>query len=191
MEVPTAAEAQARVGGGTALLAIHRTTSGIEPLIRTLRRSPAQKRVSIVVFSEDDFDPSEVDLMEAGANAILRLPPGDDFDERIGRLLEVPARRDVRLPVRLQVVATSGFGATVPTLGLNLSISGVLIESNHILDMGDEIHVAFRFEDSGEIFSANAHVTRTAGANRYGARFDVISKGEDALRVFLSGTASA
>jgi hypothetical protein len=185
--VRSVAEAQTRLAaGGIALLCIHREVRGVEVLIKTLRRSAPLKRISIVVFSEDDFDPSEVEVLEAGANAILRLPPGDDFDERLGGLMDVPARKDVRLPVRLQVAATSGFGATVPVLAQNLSTTGILIESNHPLNMGDEVSVALRFEESGELFSATAHITRTAGPNRYGARFKSISKGEEALKNFLA-----
>lgn len=190
--VRSAAEVQTRLAAGSvALLCIHRQVPGIEALIKALRRSPTLKRVSILVFSEDDFDPSEVEVLEAGANAILRLPPGDDFDERVGRLIEVPSRRDVRLPVRLQVAASSGFGATVPVLAQNISSSGVLIESNHPLNMGDEVSVALRFEESGEIFSAIAHITRTVGINRYGAKFTSITKGEEALRTFLATTSLA
>ena len=190
--VRSAAEVQTRLAAGSvALLCIHRQVPGLEALIKALRRSPTLKRVSILVFSEDDFDPSEVEVLEAGANAILRLPPGDDFDERVGRLIEVPSRRDVRLPVRLQVAASSGFGATVPVLAQNISSSGVLIESNHPLNMGDEVSVALRFEESGEIFSAIAHITRTAGVNRYGAKFTSITKGEEALRTFLATTSLA
>ncbi len=186
------AEVLARLNaGGVALVGIHREVAGVEIMIRTIRRSPAQKKVSIVVFSEDDFDPSEVEVLEAGANAILRLPPSDDFNERVSRLMEVPARRDVRIPVRLQVVASSGFGATVPVLAQNLSASGILIESNHPLDMGDEVSVSLRFEDSGEIFSAIAHITRNAGPNRYGARFMSITSGQSALTAFLNSSSVA
>lgn len=190
--VRSAAEVQSRLNSGRiSLLCIHRQVTGIENLIRTLRKSPTLKRISIVVFSEDDFDPSEVEVLEAGANAILRLPPGDDFNDRVGKLMEVPSRRDVRIPVRLQVAATSGFGATVPVLALNLSSTGILVESNHPLNMGDEVNIAFRFEESGEIFSATAHITRTAGPNRYGATFETVSRGEQALRTFLAGTSVA
>jgi CheY-like chemotaxis protein len=190
--VRTANEAQARLNNGRfALLCLHRNVTGIENLVRNIRKSPTLKRTSIVVLSEDDFDPSEVELLEAGANAILRLPPGDDFNDRASKLMEVPARRDVRIPVRLQVSASSGFGATVPVLGLNLSATGILVESNHPLNMGDEVSIAFRFEESGEIFSATAHVTRTAGPNRYGATFETVSRGEDALKTFLAGTSLA
>ncbi|MEO5762842.1 MAG: PilZ domain-containing protein [Vicinamibacteria bacterium] len=191
-QVRTAAELQTRLGaGGVALACIHRDVAGIEALIRALRRSPALKRISFIILSDADFDPSEVELLEAGANAILRLPPGDDFNDRVGRLMEVPARRDVRLPVRLQVVATEGFGSIVPVLCQNISSSGILIESNHHLNMGDEINVALRFEDSGELFAAVAHITRTAGPNRYGARFVEITKGEKALNAFLAGSSMA
>lgn len=190
--VRSAADVQTRLARGhVALLCVHRNVSGIENLIRALRKSPTLKRVSIVVFSEDDFDPSEVEVLEAGANAILRLPPGDDFDDRVGKLIEVPSRRDVRIPVRLQVSASSGFGATVPVLALNLSSTGILLESNHPLSMGDEVSLAFRFEESGEIFSATAHITRTAGPNRYGATFETVNRGEAALKTFLAGTSLA
>jgi CheY-like chemotaxis protein len=190
--VRSVAEAQTRLAaGGVSLLCLHRTVPGIETLIRTLRRSPQQKHISIVVFSEDDFDPSEIEVLEAGANAILRLPPGDDFDDRVGRLIAVPSRRAVRLPVRLQVAAGSGFGATVPVLALSLSASGILVESNHPLNMGDEVSIAFRFEESEEIFSATAHVTRTAGNNKYGARFTTINRGEAALKTFLASPSRA
>lgn len=191
IQVRSVAEVQARLAGGpVALLCVHRNVSGIEALIKTLRRSPL-KRISIVVLSEDDFDPSEIELLEVGANAILRLPPADDFDKRVGRLIEVPSRRDVRLPVRLQVVATSGFGSTVPVLAQNLSATGILLESNHGLNMGDEVSLSLRFEESGELFSATAHITRTAGPNRYGARFTSITKGEEALKTFLASSSLA
>ena len=177
--------------GGVALVAIHREVAGVEALIKTVRKSPAHRNISLVVLSEDDFDPSEIELLEAGANAILRLPPGEDFNDRLARLIAVPRRRDVRLPVRLEVAASSGFGATLPVLALNLSASGVLIESNHTLNMGDEVAVTLRFEESGALFSATAHVARTAGPNRYGARFVSISAGEDALKAFLASAATA
>jgi len=190
--VRSAAEVLTRLAaGGVALVGVHREVAGVENLIKTLRRSPTQKRISIVVFSEDDFDPSEIEVLEAGANAILRLPPGDDFNERISSLIEVPARRDVRIPVRLQVAASSGFGATLPVLAQNLSASGILIESTHHLNMGDEVSLALRFEKSGDLFSAIAHITRTAGPNRYGARFVSITGGEAALKTFLAGTATS
>lgn len=186
------AELQSRLNtGNVSLICIHRDIPGGEAFIKAVRRSPTQKKISIIGLSESDFDPSEVEVLEAGANAILRLPPGDDFNERVGRLMEVPARRDVRLPVRLQVAASAGFGSTVPVLALNLSSTGILVESNHELSMGDEINIALRFEDSGEIFSAVAHVTRNAGPNRYGAKFTSITKGEEALKTFLAGTSAA
>jgi CheY-like chemotaxis protein len=190
--VKSTTEVAARLAaGGVALVCLHREVAGVEALIKAIRRSPTLKRTSIAVISEDDFDPSEVDVLDAGANAILRLPPSDDFDSRVSQLIAVPPRRDVRLPVRLEVVAHSGFGSTVPVVALNLSATGVLIESNRPLNMGDEVSLSLRFEASGALFSANAHITRTAGANRYGARFISILEGEEALKTFLATAALA
>jgi hypothetical protein len=67
----------------------------------------------------------------------------------------------------------------------------VLIESNHLLNMGDEVHLAFRIEEAGSLVSVTAHVTRTAGPNRYGARFTEFKEGEDALKAFLASPYSA
>src|SRR5262245_59219760 len=89
--VRTAGDAQTRLNsGGISLVCLHRQVSGLEGLVRAIRKSPTLKKISIVILSEDDFDPSEVELLEAGANAILRLPVESDFNERLGRLMDVP-----------------------------------------------------------------------------------------------------
>jgi len=190
--VRTIAEVQTRLtAGGIALLCLHRDVTGIEALVRTIRRSPTLKRTSILVLSENDFDPSEVEVLDAGANAILRLPPGDDFDDRAGRLIAIPSRRDVRLPVRLEMAALTSFGRAMPAVVVNLSASGALIESNHPLNMGDEVSITMRFDELKENFGAVAHITRTAGPSRYGARFSSITQGEEALKKFLASPARA
>jgi DNA-binding response OmpR family regulator len=43
-------------------------------LVSALREDPSTRNLSIVVVARGDFDPSEVELLESGANAILRLP---------------------------------------------------------------------------------------------------------------------
>ena len=55
-----------------------------------------------------DFDSAELDLLEAGANAILPLPPGPDWDDRLSRLIDVPMRKDVRFPAHFEMLARTG-----------------------------------------------------------------------------------
>src|SRR5258706_773593 len=50
-------------------------------LVTALRGDPSTRGLSIAVVARGDFDPGEVELLEAGANAILRLPLGFDSDE--------------------------------------------------------------------------------------------------------------
>src|SRR5689334_16551885 len=47
---------------------------GAGPAVSRLRRDPGTRRTSIVVIARGELDPAEVELLEAGANAILRLP---------------------------------------------------------------------------------------------------------------------
>src|SRR5882762_1595241 len=99
-------------------------------LVAALREDPGTRRVSIAIVARGDLDPAELALLDAGANAILRLPPGPDLDERLVRLLDVPVRREARLRVELGVdTLGTGVGERVPAHAVNLSRSGILIET--------------------------------------------------------------
>src|SRR5262245_15019749 len=86
-----------------------------ERLIAAIRANPVTRAVSIAVMSHGDFATSEIELMAAGANAILRLPADTEWDDRLGALMAVAPRRAARLAVTLQFEATEGDGVT--TLG--------------------------------------------------------------------------
>src|SRR5436190_3557148 len=58
-------------------------------LVSALREDPSTRGLSIVVVARGDFEPSEVELLESGANAILRLPVDEDGDRRLERLVSV------------------------------------------------------------------------------------------------------
>ena len=58
------------------LVAIDSTLRSAAELIRSLRRDGRTRHTSIVVVSRDEFDPGELELLDAGANGILRFPPG-------------------------------------------------------------------------------------------------------------------
>ena len=73
--------------------------------VAALREDASTRGLSVVVMARGDFDPGEVELLEAGANAILRLPAGPEWNERLQRLMDVPARKDARFPVSFQVEA--------------------------------------------------------------------------------------
>lgn len=68
-----------------------------EALVAAIRTNPVTRPVSIVVIATGDFDPAELRFITAGANAILRLPAGPQWDDRLSELLQVPPRRAARL----------------------------------------------------------------------------------------------
>src|ERR1041384_1919432 len=62
-------------------------------LVAALREDDSTRRISIVVVARGDFEPAEVELLEAGANAILRVPFDADVDARPHRLGDVAWRK--------------------------------------------------------------------------------------------------
>src|SRR6188508_3197554 len=54
------------------IVLVDRDMPGADRIVAAVRRDPQTRRASIVVIARGDMDPIEVDLLEAGANAILR-----------------------------------------------------------------------------------------------------------------------
>jgi CheY-like chemotaxis protein len=140
-------------------------------LMRALRNDAKTRRTSLVVMAKGDFDPSEVELLEAGANAILRLPAQAEWDERLDRLLNIPARREARFDVAFTVEATFD-GETASGIALNLSAHGLLLETKAGLKAGDWL--AFRFPLPRATVSGRGRVVRLAGAGRFGVYFESV-----------------
>jgi CheY-like chemotaxis protein len=171
------------------LVILERGLPSAESLVRQLRASPETRGASIVVVATGEMSIEEIGLLEAGANAVLRLPPGPDWDRRIEALLHVPTRKQMRLPVSL---ALQGRGESGELRGrvLNLSATGMLVECTEGMAVGGEI--SFRFElpgfeaSSGEI-SGKAQVVRLAGGAGYGLAFTSLGRDErEILRRFLA-----
>ena len=129
-----------------------------------LRADAVTRRASIVVLARGDHDPLEVELLEAGANAILRLPPGPEWEPRLRELLAVPVRRQARLAVHLQV---EGFrvGRRCPwrALALDLSQTGMLLEVRARAAPRRRPRPALPHAGDGALIEARARVVRQAG----------------------------
>jgi CheY-like chemotaxis protein len=160
-----------------------------DKLVAALREDPSTRGLSIVVAARGDFDPSEVELLEAGANAILRLPAGPEWDERLPRLMDVPVRRDARFTVHFDVDAVPGVGDPAAALAVNLSMSGMLLESPMPLSVGDEVQLSFQIPGSEAQVKAVARVVRQAGPGQYGVEFRRVDgeAAQEKLREFVAG----
>lgn len=154
------------------LVVIDRDLPNAERLVQELRGKPATSGCSIVIVATGDSQPDEVALLEAGANAVLRHPPSPDWEERLGRLLSVPARRNLRMHVDLEL---DGFFGPEHHQGRvhNISRTGMLVEVPLRPGIGDQLR--FKLHLSMDMSLAGvARVVRLAGVNRFGCEFSEI-----------------
>jgi len=141
-------------------------------LVTALREEPSTRGLSIVVVARGDFDPSEVELLESGANAILRLPVDAEGDQRLQRLVSVPVRKEARFSVSFRVdTYAAGAGQPEPALALNLSQNGMLMEATGTLRVGDDIDLQFPLGDEPPPARTHGRVMRVASASKYGIEF--------------------
>src|SRR5574341_2114943 len=67
------------------LVVVDRDLPRAEYLVEKLRAGPGTQRASIVIVAAGDHQSTELGLLTAGANTVLRLPPTAEWDERIQR----------------------------------------------------------------------------------------------------------
>jgi DNA-binding response OmpR family regulator len=156
------------------LVVVDRELPGGEELIASLREEPATRRVPIVVVARGEFAVEDVSLLSAGANAVLRFPPGPEWDERLARLVHVAARTEARLPVEL-VLRGPGPGAPrvlEEARTVNLSASGMLVETvgEVAARVGESVAFTLRPPGSRPIVG-RARVQRKAGESQVGLEF--------------------
>jgi DNA-binding response OmpR family regulator len=170
-----------------AIVMIDRDLPRADQLVAALREDRSTRSLSIAVVARGDFDETELALLEAGANAILRLPAGPDWDARLNRLMAIPQRRQFRFPVSFWVLAASPtMQEQVPATGLNLSENGMLLETRVAdLDLGAELEFDVRLP-GGDAFGGRGHVVRLAGPGQYGVSFARLDeRASDVVRRFV------
>jgi DNA-binding response OmpR family regulator len=161
-------------------------------LVSALREDGSTRRLSIVVVARGDFDPGEIELLEAGANAILRVPFDTEVDVRLQRLVDVPVRKSARFSVSF-TVETYGAGTDAqPALALNLSLTGILMDVSVPLPVGQPLELHFPLGGERPAVRVRGRVQRVAPPSHYGIEFtDVDESTAERLRQFLDGLEQA
>lgn len=149
--------------------------------IRQLRQDPATRDRSIAVLSRGSRPDSDKELLAAGANAILRLPPDAGWDERFTILLTVPVRQQARMLVHIDVMSEPEYPAAI----LNLSPGGMLLATHRVLHKGDELMFRFSLPDK-TIIVGRGRVARETLPTGFGVEFiDLDGDGKQAVADFL------
>ena len=155
---------------------------GATALVAALRQDPLTRSLAIVALGRSEFSFGHLDLLEAGANAILPLPPGADWDDRLMRLVHVPVRKATRLPVDLAIEGGMRGGLQFPGRALNLSVNGVLLECRQALEVGDDLRLAFELPAQQGRVRGTGTVVRLRPPQQYGVEITSV-EGDGRVRI--------
>jgi DNA-binding response OmpR family regulator len=145
---------------------------GVE-LCTRVRNEAGLKDVSIILICEGS-EPSLARCRDARANVVFPKPLDPaQLSWKVSELLLAPQRQDMRTLLHVSVEA-QGKDSTFLGVSQNISISGMLIETDRVLKQGDRVTCTFQI-GSREIV-AEAEIKRliklsSAGKFHYGVRF--------------------
>lgn len=170
------------------LVLIERDLARAEALVTALRGRAETRACAIAIVGEGTITTEDLGLLSAGANAVLPLPPGPEWDARLEELLSVATRKETRVPVSLAFEARFRT-ERVPGRVLNLSPGGMLVECAAELVVGTQVAFDFQlpgFESSSGEVEGVGRMVRTAGPNLYAVQFTSLDDlGRERLRRFL------
>jgi CheY-like chemotaxis protein len=147
--------------------------------IHRLRSDGAVRRLPIAVAGVESRTQQDA-LRREGADEVLS--DGQDpfqWDARLERLLAVPPRRELRVPVRLRIWCRAEPGGSLQEgLAINVSIRGMLLETGQAFEVGSKLELEFRLPRDEEALGGVAQVVREAqpfeGRRRYGLEFQLL-----------------
>jgi CheY-like chemotaxis protein len=155
---------------------------GAPAIVAALRHDPITRATAIVALGRSEFGFDHLQLLESGANAILPLPPGQDWDDRLMRLIHVPVRKTTRFPVNLILHGGLRDGVSFAARIVNLSVHGLLLECRHPLKVGEDVRLVFEMPRGHGPVEAHGTVVRQALAERFGVELTQV-EGDGRVRI--------
>jgi len=169
------------------LIVVDRDLPRAGRLVENLRKDDTTRHVSIVVAARGEMADLELQLLEAGVNAVMRLPAGEEWDEQLSRLMRVPPRRAARVPLRIQFEGKTARIETVWGSVLNLSATGMLVEATGNLEVGADLDFRFQLPGSSEFIRGAGQIVREAKQDCYGVRFyGLEGAGAERVKAFVA-----
>jgi hypothetical protein len=141
----------------------------LEQIVDSIRHGmSASRNTSLLVLAQPGRADAARELIGRGVNRVMLLDdPPELIGQQVAELLSIAPRADLRLSTHLQT--TVGDGA-VEVLGevVNLSSSGMLIETETSFEPGEQIVVTINLGGERGSVTAKAEVVRQAHAERGG-----------------------
>ncbi|MCK9420073.1 MAG: PilZ domain-containing protein [Nitrospirae bacterium] len=141
-------------------------------LCSRIRSDAELKYVSIIIIGDETED-SVSQCKEAGANVVIRRPlkPGMLLWQASEQLV-IPHRKDMRVLLRASI---KGMEGNTPFFAKseNISLSGMLLETDRMLQKGDRLTCSFNIAHSEISLTCMVERVETTASkrNRYGVRF--------------------
>jgi CheY-like chemotaxis protein len=159
-----------------------------------LRNDDATRQMSVVVMRKSATQSDEHVLRKAGANVVFagEVVPYL-WDAWLEELLNVPRRREARVPVSLEVWSHLAHQeAAARGQSLNISVKGMLLETPEPLDIGAKLDLSFRLPDDPADLRAVGQVVREErsedGHSRVGVEFLILrDTARDRIRSYVEG----
>jgi CheY-like chemotaxis protein len=164
------------------VIVIDAALPGAAALVSALRQDPLTRATAIVALGRSEFGFDHLELLQAGANAILPLPPAQDWDDRLMRLMHVPVRKTTRFPVNLSLHGGLRDGVSFAARVVNLSVHGLLLECRHPLRVGEDVRLAFDMPLGHGVVEADGTVVRQAHSDRFGIELTRVA-GDGRVRI--------
>jgi len=145
--------------------------------VRRMRLDPVVRSTGIAVFLKSPTAREEDLLRLAGANIVLSGEVDPIlWDRRLEEILNVPYRRDARIPVRFKVWSRVETAPDpIEAVALNISVHGMLMETPLNLEVGMKLDLRFELPDQAGEIGVVGEVVRRAGVvegrPRSGVRF--------------------
>ncbi len=147
---------------------------GGDKLCSLIRNDRSLNKVSFVIVC--DGGKSDLERCAGcGANAYIARPIDPAlFVEKLGGLINVPRRSAIRVLLKVSVKGVHKDQGFFLCTSINISTSGILLETDKAISRGDMITCSF-FVPGSQMINADCEVTRVAqpapGVYQYGARF--------------------
>lgn len=149
-----------------------------DEVIRRLREDPHTRELSVAILARAPSTERREALCHAGANAVLSDADGPSlWDDRFEELLGVPPRREIRAPVAITIWSRRDPqpGAEVVGVTVNVSVTGLLLETRAPLAVGSTLNMSFRLPTAADELRLMGRVVWTtqgpAAAWRSGIEF--------------------
>ncbi len=141
-------------------------------------RSDAELKYVSIILVCDETETTLSECRKAGANVVIPKPvdPGELL-WKASELLVVPQRKDMRALLRVSIKGLEG-DTPFFAQSQNISISGMLLETEHALKPGDRLTCSFNIGHSEiTVTGTVVRVEETTSArHRYGVRFIACDK---------------